>query len=318
MLVFVRKHPLQLESLDVNEVITSALKMFRRGCPENIELLVDLEPNLRRVRADSTQLQTAILNLALNARDAMPSGGRLTVRTTSSPPWAEPSAALAGVDHIGIEMADTGVGMTPEIAARAVEPFFTTKEIGKGTGLGLSMVYSAIRQMRGDIAIESKPGEGTSLRLVLPASARADDAPEVGSPGARSNAEPTVVLYVEDNLLVSLATVDLLEGAGYSIHAAPDAERALALLPQHPEIGLMITDVGLPGMDGHELAAEVRRLRPDLKVLFLTGYDRTQWTGEPAEEAGTSYLNKPYRERDLLDTLQRLCDGTETATGRPG
>jgi CheY-like chemotaxis protein len=178
------------------------------------------------------------------------------------------------------------------------------------------MVYSAIRQMRGDMAIESKPGEGTSVKLILPASATTDDAPEAQSADARSKAKPTIVLYVEDNLLVSLATVDLLEGAGYSIHAAPDGKRALALLREHPEIELLITDVGLPGMNGHELAAEVRRLRPDLKVVFLSGYDRTQWTGEPAEGAGTSYLGKPYQERDLLDTLQRLSDGAGTGTGR--
>ena len=315
MLVFARKHPLRLQSLDLNEIIDSALKMFRRGCPENIEVLIELEPDLPRVQADSTQLQTAILNLALNARDAMPAGGRLTVRTTSSPPWPRPSAALAAVDCIGIEVSDNGVGMTPEIAARAVDPFFTTKEIGKGTGLGLSMVYSAIRQMRGDVAIESKSGEGTSVRLILPASAATDDAPETQSAAARSKAKPRIVLYVEDNLLVSLATVDLLEGAGYSIHAAPDGKRALALLREHPEIELLITDVGLPGMNGHELAAEVRRLRPDLKVLFLSGYDRTQWTREPAEGAGTSYLGKPYQESDLLDILQRLSDGAGTSTG---
>ena len=317
LLVFARKHPLQLQSLGVNEIVTSALKMFRRACPENIEVLVDFEADLRRAQADSTQLQTAILNLALNARDAMPSGGRLTVRTMNSPPWAKTSAAAAApVDCVGIEISDTGVGMTPEIAARAVEPFFTTKEIGKGTGLGLSMVYSALRQMGGDVAIESKPGEGTSVRLILPASATTDDGPEFGRAAGRSKGEPTVVLYVEDDLLVSLATVDLLADAGFSVQAAPDAERALALLREHPEIQLMITDVGLPGMNGHELAVEVRRLRPDLKVLFLTGYDRTQWTGEPAEDAGTSYLNKPYQERDLLDILKRLSDGTVTGTGR--
>jgi signal transduction histidine kinase/CheY-like chemotaxis protein len=315
MLVFARKHPLQLEPLDVNEIIGSALAMFRRSCPASIQIGMDLEPGLPRVKADATQLQTAILNLALNARDAMPSGGRLTIRTTNPAPAARRPATPA-VDGIAIEVSDTGVGMTPETAARAVEPFFTTKEIGKGTGLGLSMVYSAIQQMGGELAIESRAGEGTSVRLILPAAATTDDAPgrEPGPTPARPTAEPKIVLYVEDDPLVSLATVDLLASAGYSVHAAPDATRALALLGQHPEIDLMVTDVGLPGMDGHELAAEARRRRPDLKILYLTGYDRTRWASEQVE--ATNYLGKPYQERDLLETLQRLCEGTEAGIGR--
>jgi CheY-like chemotaxis protein len=147
--------------------------------------------------------------------------------------------------------------------------------------------------------------------LLLPASVATDDAPEVaiGPAVARPTMEPTNVLYVEDNLLVSLATADMLEDAGYSIHAASDAKRALALLEEHPEIDLMVTDIGLPGVNGHELAAEVRRLRPDLKVLFLTGYDRSQWIGEAAEGSGTRYLGKPYQERDLLEALRQLAGG---------
>jgi signal transduction histidine kinase len=306
MLVFARRHPLQLELLDVNEIVNAALALFRGSCPETVALRTVLEPRLRPVRADSAQLQTAILNLLVNARDAMPSGGRLTIRTSSAPASAEASATPPAGGRVAIEVSDTGLGMTPETAARAFEPFFTTKEIGKGTGLGLSMVYAATRQMGGDAAIESTPGEGTSVRLILPAAASIDDAVGVGPTAAPPAKAPTELLYVEDNLLVSLATVDLLEEAGYSIHPAPDARRALAILEEHPAIELMVTDVGLPGMDGHELAAEARRLRPDLKVLFLTGYDPGQWRGDRAPGPGTSYLGKPYQEQDLLGALGQL------------
>jgi CheY-like chemotaxis protein len=314
MLVFARRHPLQLEPLDVNQVIGASLTMFRSSCPETVELRTDLEPGLGPVRADSAQLQTAILNLLVNARDAMPSGGRLTIRTSSSPSSPEAPGARS-VGRVSIEVSDTGVGMAPETAARAFEPFFTTKEIGKGTGLGLSMVYSATRQMGGDAAIESTPGEGTSVRLTLPAAAPMEAGVEDEPAAARPDEAQTEVLYVEDNLLVSLATVDMLEDAGYSIHPAPDARRALAILEAHPAIELMVTDVGLPGMDGHELAAEARRLRPDLKVLFLTGYDPSQWSGDRTQGPGTSYLGKPYQEQDLLGALRRLAAAIGEAPG---
>jgi CheY-like chemotaxis protein len=237
----------------------------------------------------------------------------LTIRTSSSPSSPEAPSVPAG-GRVTIEVSDTGVGMAPETAARAFEPFFTTKEIGKGTGLGLSMVYSATRQMGGDAAIESTPGGGTSVRLTLPAAASMAAGVEGEPAAAPPDEAPTEVLYVEDNLLVSLATVDMLEDAGYSIHPAPDARRALAILKEHPAIELMVTDVGLPGMDGHELAAEARRLRPDLKVLFLTGYDPSQWSGARAHGPGTSYLGKPYQEQDLLGALRRL---SAAAAGPP-
>jgi CheY-like chemotaxis protein len=233
----------------------------------------------------------------------------LTVGTARLTERAQLPADLPPADYVAIAVSDTGTGMTPEILARAFEPFFTTKEIGKGTGLGLSMVYSATRQMGGAVDIASAPGRGTTVRLVLPAArmAPAEARLEVrGQPAAVQRAAPSgPLLYVEDDALVSLATVDLLEGAGYAIHAAPDAGRALALLDAHPELELMVTDIGLPGMSGHELAAEARRRRPRLKVLFLTGHDRTRAPGTPAD-ARTRYLGKPYLDSDLFEALRQL------------
>ena len=240
----------------------------------------------------------------------MPSGGRLSIATRNVLDGTPLPANLPSGDYVSITVTDTGMGIRPEVLTRVFEPFFTTKEIGKGTGLGLSMVYSTMQQMGGDIEIESRPGEGTSVRLMLPAAplARSGVAmqPEAIPAATPQGPEPVPVLYVEDDALVSLATEDILEAAGYSIHAAPDGRRALELLEAHPEIDLMVTDIGLPGMDGHQLAAEARRRQPHLKVLFLTGYDRTRALGGPADPR-TKYLGKPYSESELMDTLRRLC-----------
>jgi signal transduction histidine kinase/CheY-like chemotaxis protein len=310
MLVFARRHPLQVRPTDLNTLISSAVAMFSRSCPESIEICTDLAPDLRWAIADATQVQTAVLNLTLNARDAMPSGGTLSIATRNVPDGPPLSANFPSGDYVCITVSDTGMGIRPEILARVFEPFFTTKEIGKGTGLGLSMVYSTMQQMGGDIAIESRPGEGTSVRLMLPAAPLAGSGmamqPDAVLAAAPRGTEPVPLLYVEDDALVSLATEDVLQSAGYLIHAAPDGRRALEVLEAHPEIDVMVTDIGLPGMDGHQLAAEARRRQPHLKVLFLTGYDRTRAIGQP-ENARTMYLGKPYRESELFETLRRLC-----------
>ncbi len=309
MLVFARRGPLQARATDINKIVLSAVAMIRRSGAEAIDVRTDLAPDLRWASADATQLQAAILNLAVNARDAMPAGGRLTIRTENA--LAAP-ARLSPGDYVGITIADTGEGMRPDVLARAFEPFFTTKEIGKGTGLGLSMVYSTMQQMAGDVAIESRPGAGTTVRLLLPAAtpqpAGKPVAARTAPAGGRPPAEPITILqitilYVEDDPLVSLATVDLLKGAGYAVLAAADAGQALDLLAEHPEIDLLLTDIGLPGMDGRALAAEARRRRPDLRLIFLTGYDRGAG-GEP--DARTRHLGKPYRDSELFEALQGL------------
>ncbi len=305
LLVFARKQPVEAEPHDVNEIVRATATMFARSASENIAVVTDLAPNLGWARIDPTQLQTAILNLAVNARDAMPDGGTLHIATAN----LRPEAGRLGPRRIAIAVSDTGIGMPPEVQARAFEPFFTTKELGKGTGLGLSMVYSAMRQMGGDAAIESAPGQGTTVRLVLPAvdPPSASDAPAsaAAAPAAGARAKPAV-LYVEDEALVRMATVDLLESAGYAVRAAADAERALALLAAQPDITLMVTDIGLPGMNGHALAAEARRRRPGLKVVFLTGYDRDKAGDASRRDPDVRHLDKPYQPEDLFKALGEL------------
>jgi PAS domain S-box-containing protein len=305
LLVFARKQPLQAEARDINAILRATMTMLVRSASENIAVATDLAPDLRWARVDATQLQTAILNLALNARDAMPNGGTLRIASANvRPESGRPAAAC-----ISIAVSDTGVGMPPDVQARAFEPFFTTKEIGKGTGLGLSMVYSAIRQMGGEVEIESAPGKGTTVRLLLPAAnppAPSIDAAVAPARTAEPAREGIPVLYVEDESLVRLATMDLLASAGYAVCDAADAERALTLLDEHPGIALMVTDVGLPRMSGHELAAEARRRRPGLKVVFLTGYDRNRDADALRRDPDIRYLDKPYQPEELFRALGEL------------
>jgi PAS domain S-box-containing protein len=303
LLVFARRQPGQSEPRDVNAILRATMTMFAHSASENIAVATELAPDLCFARVDATQLQTAILNLAVNARDAMPGGGTLRVASANvRPEDGRPAAAC-----VAITISDTGIGMPPEVLARAFEPFFTTKEIGKGTGLGLSMVYSAIRQMGGEVTMTSEPGKGTTVRLLLPAlDPPASHAADTPAPTPERIAEPVKILYVEDEPLVRLATIDLLTSAGYSVSEAPDAERALTLLEGDSEIGVMVTDVGLPGMNGHELAAEARRRRPGLKVVFLTGYDRDSATETLRRDPAIRYLDKPYQPGDLFRALAEL------------
>jgi PAS domain S-box-containing protein len=306
LLVFARKQPVQSEPRDVNAIVRATMTMFARSASENIVVATELAPDLHWARVDATQLQTAILNLAVNARDAMPKGGTLSVTSANMAPAGGRAARIA------VAVGDTGTGMPPDVIARAFEPFFTTKEIGKGTGLGLSMVYSAVRQMGGEVEIESAPGKGTTVRLLLPAADPPAPHREAAPAPARAEAarRATPLLYVEDEPLVRLATMDLLASAGYVVREAADAERALASLDAEPDIALMVTDVGLPRMNGHELAAEARRRRPGLKVVFLTGYDRDRFADGIAEalrrDPDIRYLDKPYQPDDLFRALEEL------------
>jgi CheY-like chemotaxis protein len=238
----------------------------------------------------------------------MPGGGTITVRSfncTAATP--HPRDARPG-DYVCIGIADAGAGMRPEVLARVFEPFFTTKDVGKGTGLGLSTAHSAVRQMGGDLSIDSAPGQGTVVHIFLrvgavrPVAARTPAA----SPATTTALVAEPILYVEDNALVSLSTVDALEHAGLAVHAVHDAHQALQTLDQRPEIQIMVTDVDLPGMDGHELAREARRRRPELRILFLSGYDRSRLSGGLLDERNTLYLAKPYDESDLLESIRKL------------
>jgi CheY-like chemotaxis protein len=296
--------------VDLNAAVEEIADLIRHSTPENIALRLELATDLKPVKADPSQLQMCILNLAVNARDAMPSGGTLTI-TTADHRRIEQSADLPAGDYICLSVSDTGVGMTPEILQHAFEPFFTTKEIGKGTGLGLAMVYGVTRQLAGDVTIRSEPGKGTTVRIILPVSDVAPYAvPEADTMPADTpvSTGPVDVLYVEDDALVGMATASILENAGFLVHQAMNGEQALASLAQHPQIKLLVTDIGLPGMNGHELVSRARQLSPEIGVLFVTGYDRTGIAGQVTAIPRTDYIDKPYDPEQLVQKARRLVE----------
>jgi signal transduction histidine kinase/CheY-like chemotaxis protein len=319
LLVFARKHPVNVHPVAVNEVIGGMASMLRRTCSEEIEFEFRLDDRVGWVNADPYQLQTVLLNLVVNARDAMPEGGSIAIETGLAA--REPAG---GGEYVCVAVADTGTGMTPEVLRQAFEPFFTTKEIGKGTGLGLSMVLGAMRQIGGDVTIDSAPGRGTTVRLYFPCAAApsAEGAGAEPAGGGESSGAAIPVLFVEDDLLINVSTAELLEGAGYVVHAAARADQALALLDAHPEIRLLITDIGLPQVSGRALADEARRRRPGLKVLFVTGYDRTGLGEAVPPDPAVAYLAKPYQTAELFAAIKRLrqarCEGTGGGASEAG
>jgi signal transduction histidine kinase len=260
LLAFSRRQTLDPKALDVNELMTGLVDLLRRTVGPSVEVHVDGAPGLWVVRADPPQLENAVLNLCINARDAMaPHGGRLTIRTRNEVLDAPAAAALdlpAG-DYVQVSVTDTGAGMTPEVTARAFDPFFTTKPLGQGTGLGLSMIYGFVRQSGGQVRIESEPGRGTTMHLVLPRHhGAAEFSPETRTAGGvDAQAMGEVILLIEDELTIRTLVSEELESAGYRVLAAADSQEGLRLLLSAARIDLLLTDVGLPGgLNGRQVA----------------------------------------------------------------
>jgi PAS domain S-box-containing protein len=309
MLVFARKKSLESTEFNVREAIEEVTALIRRSCHENVRVEMEFSPEAEWVVAEPAQLQTSILNLVLNGSDAMPDGGTLSISTAKR--RIAYHDILPPGEYVCISISDTGTGMTAEVRDHALEPFFTTKEVGKGTGLGLSTVYGAVRQFGGDVKIKSVLGEGTTVELLLPAgtgeSAKRSEEPADAAVAEPKNGEPSpVVLYVEDDFLVGMATMDLLESEGYRVLSAPRADVALKTLEANPDIALLLTDIGLPGMNGHELVAEARRRHGPIRTLFLTGYDRTRAGECTACDTITKYVDKPYDPKALARLVREM------------
>jgi PAS domain S-box-containing protein len=274
LLAFSRRQSLDPRPLDANRLILSLEELLRRSVHETIELAVVPGGGLSRAMADPNQLESAILNLVLNARDAMPEGGRLTVETgvvDADAAFVAARPEMAEGRYVAISVTDTGVGMAPDVAERAFDPFFTTKPLGQGTGLGLSMVYGFARQSGGQVRIRSQPGLGTSVTIYLRATEAEEPVaapPSMVAPEGRGQR----VLVVEDDPSVRLLIRDVLEELSYEAIEAPEPHAAIPILRGDHSINLMISDVGLPGMNGRQLAEIARLHRPDLPILFVTGY----------------------------------------------
>jgi PAS domain S-box-containing protein len=315
MLAFSRRQALQPKLLEINQLVGHTTRLLTRTLGGDIQVDVRCSSDLWPVLVDETQLQTALLNIALNARDAMPSGGRLIIATYNAhveSADAAPHPEVAPGDYVVIDISDTGAGMPPDILARIFEPFFTTKSPGKGTGLGLSMVYGFVRQSGGYVRAESESGVGATFKLYLPRAQATKMSPT--APACDGNAEQAkfaargeVILAVDDNLDVRRAVVVQLEALGYQVMEADGAVTALKVLGSGERIDLLFTDVVMPGgMNGKELANRARAMRPGLKVLFTSGFPGAP-SGNAAElGAGDALLNKPYRREQLVAALHQV------------
>ena len=274
LLAFSRRQTLDLKAVDVNLLVASLEDLLHRTTGENIRLQTELSAGLLPACMDVNQLESALINLVINARDAMPHGGKITLSTGSYHQGSTPDPKKRGLsegDYILLKVADTGTGMTPEVIERAFEPFFTTKPIGQGTGLGLSMVYGYIKQAKGYIEIESAPGAGTSVCLYLPAH-KGETATAQVEPERTPQGTGETILVVEDEPIVRSLVIEVLNDLGYKTLEAAEASEALTITESTQRIDLMVSDVGLPGMNGRQLAEIARQQRPGLKVLFATGY----------------------------------------------
>ena len=309
LLAFARRQTLQPRAIDLNAYIAEAVTLLRRTLGESIAVRLALAPGLWPVQADASQVGDALLNLALNARDAMPAGGTLTIATASHRIDATaPPGELPAGDYVALSVTDTGSGMAAEVLERAVEPFFTTKQPGSGSGLGLSMIYGFARQSGGALALESAPEEGTTVRLLLPRApgwtpAAVEEPPRGEPPGGCET-----VLLVDDNRDIRRVAARHLTALGYTVLEAASGPAALEILRTAPRVDLLFTDMVMPdGLTGGLLAQQARRLRPGLRVLFATGYARV--AGEGGEPDPSPLLRKPYRRRALAEQVRAALDG---------
>ena len=313
LLAFSRRQSLDPQPVNINELVFGMEDLMQRTLGENIALQTRLDPSLPAAFTDAHQLENALLNLAINARDAMPQGGLLTITTTLAQMGTRserPHCDLEPGDYLMLDVSDTGSGMTPDVAAKAFDPFFTTKPIGQGTGLGLSMIYGFVKQSGGSVMIDSEPGVGTSLKLYLPRWNQEPGCPLAAAQGAPAAATPLgtgqSVLVVEDEAIVRGMVIEVLADLGYAAHEAGDATSALQLVDSGIHLDLLVTDVGLPGTNGRQLAEMVRARRPGLKVLFVTGYARPAEVRGEFLDVGMGMLTKPFAIEELAQTIEDM------------
>jgi len=307
LLAFSARQVLQPAVTDLNDLIKNLTRMLRRLIGEDLALTTELADDLGAVRVDPGQVEQVLMNLAVNARDAMPDGGQLTIRTANVE--MEESGDLRDGRYVRIDVADTGTGMDAATLGRVFEPFFTTKERGKGTGLGLATAYGIVRQSGGQIAVSSAPGAGTTFRIHLPRVDAPVEAARAAPPVTAPAAGTETVLVAEDEQIVRVLIRKVLEQAGYTVLLAGGGAEALQLAERHAgPIHLLVTDVVMPDMNGRELARRLLERRPDTKVLYVSGYADVAVERHGVLDPGTAFMQKPFspsalarRVRDVLD-----------------
>ena len=315
LLAFSRKQALDPRPIEVNNLLKSMTDLLERTLRETIQLRLEVSADIVSCMVDRAQLENAILNLVINARDAMPDGGLITIEaaniTLDAHDVAEYPESAAG-DYVSIAVRDTGVGMSAQVQARVFEPFFTTKDMGAGSGLGLSMVYGFVRQSGGHISIESEAGSGTEVRLYLPRTDLSPDPTEDIDIGAPPTGQRESVLVVEDDSALRIVIVSFLERQNYQVTAAPDGSEALAILDESGPFDLLLSDIILPGeLSGPELANEITRRQPSMKILFMSGYASDAFEGKSHPSDCANLLQKPFSMGELAREMRSVLKADE-------
>jgi CheY-like chemotaxis protein len=315
LLAFSRQQPLSPEPLDANALVAGMIELLTRTLGAGVQVSTDLAPDLGPTHADRVQLESALLNLAVNARDAMPDGGSLSIETRNVVIDAVRAREidLPPGDYILITVADSGEGMVPQVMAQAFDPFFTTKAVGKGTGLGLSQVFGFVRQSGGHVKIYSELGYGTSVKIYLPRfEGEVEAAPaRLGGPrGEDQRGDPReIVMVVEDEARVRNYSVEALRELGYTVLHASSGLEALRLIDEGQDLSLLFTDVVMPEMTGLQLAEQAVRRLPNLRVLFTTGYTRDAIRRSGMLDPGSTLLSKPFGLDQLAERVRAVLDG---------
>ncbi len=321
LLAFSRQQPLEPQAIDANKLVGGMSELLRRTIGDAIRVETVLAGGLWASLADPNQLENAILNLCVNARDAMPDGGMLTIETNNAhldDLYAASHSEVAAGQYVVVSVTDTGVGMPREVVERAFEPFFTTKGVGRGTGLGLSQVFGFIKQSQGHVKIYSEPGQGTTIKLYLPRHYGVADAAHphpvqdglADLPRARDG---EIILVVEDEERVRHVSVDSLRELGYTVVQASDANQALTVLAIQPRIDLLFTDVVMPDMNGRKLAEKALEQKPTLRILYTTGYTRNAIVHNGVLDAGVALLSKPFTMSQLAYKVRQVLDDTDAS-----
>jgi CheY-like chemotaxis protein len=312
LLAFSRKQVLQPQRLNLNGAVANMDKMLRRIIGEDIDLVTVLGPELGAVRADPGQIEQVIMNLVVNARDAMPQGGKLTVETANAEldsGYADKHLEVRPGPYVMLAVSDTGVGLDRESQVRIFEPFYTTKEMGKGTGLGLSTVYGIIKQSGGFIWIYSELGKGTSFKIYLPRLEATGELAGVSQAPDKCEWGSETILLVEDEDMVRQVARRILARYGYTVLEAASGPEALALSGKHAgTIHLMLTDVVMPGMSGQDIMVQLRPQRPEMKVLFMSGHTENAIVHHGELDPGTAFIQKPFKHDVLAQKIREVLD----------